>query len=351
MEDDIADELRALGLPEEAIRRAVERGDPEGAIFDSVLLPEIFERTVSADDVAARGGPEPAELRAFWEAFGLPFDDPSEPMFTEQEAEAYLVLKENEDLWRPELAVQLSRVYGRMMARVAQAELQIFRVFVQRELEARGEDRKQVLATERDLFAKLLPVSGVLLLAVHRRWLEHYLAQEAVREAEGGAGSLPGTVDVSFLFVDLKGFTAFAQAEGDAAAVGAIDAFAAVVMHERGGEAQFTKALGDGFMLVYRHAYEAVAAGRRIIDAMRGTGAPGVHASAHRGVAIAREADYFGTSVNLAARLLDAAEGDELVATPAAVSAAGAAFSWEPAGEVRVRGLDEPVPVFKLLNG
>jgi adenylate cyclase len=346
--DDVADELRALGLPEEAIQRAIARGDPESAIFDSALLPEIADRTVSARDIAASGGPDPEQMQLFWEAFGLPFDDPDERMFSEAEAEAFRVLKQNEGVWRPELGIQVSRVYGRLLARIAQAELQIFRVFIQPELAANTEDRMASLAASRDLFAQLLPVSGVLLLAVHRRWLEHHLAQEAVREAEVGGVPLPGAVDVSFLFVDLKEFTAFAQARGDEAAVAAIDSFTAVVVGERGPGSVFTKALGDGYMLAYRHAYEAVAAGRRIIDGMKDLDAPGVHSSVHRGVAIAREGDYFGTSVNLASRLLDAAEADELVATTEAVHAAGDAFSWKPAGDVRVRGIAEPVSVFRL---
>lgn len=348
MSDDVAEELRALGLPEEAIRRAIDRGDPEAAIFDAVLLPEIAERTITAREVAAGDGPEIHELQAFWEAFGLPFEDPDETLFTEQEAEAFRTLKANEDVWRPELGIQISRVYGRLLARIAQAELQIFRVFVQPEIAERGGGRMATLAASRDLFGQLLPVSGVLLLAVHRRWLEHHLAQEAVREVEVG-GSVPGAVDVSFLFCDLKNFTAFAECEGDEAAVAAIDTFAGVVTRERGREALFTKGLGDGYMFAYHHAYEAVAAGRRIIDCMRDTDAPGVHASAHRGVAVAREGDYFGGSVNLAARLLDAADGDELVATATTVSAAGAAFDWEEAGEVGVRGIDDPVPVFRLI--
>jgi adenylate cyclase len=346
--EDLADELKALGLPDEAVRRAIERGDPEGAIFEAAFLPEINERTISANDVAASGGPDPVQLEAFWEAFGLPFDSADERMFTEDEAEAFRVLKTLEDVWRPELGVQVSRVYGRLLARIAQAELQIFRVFVQPAIDDEAEDRVASLAAARDVFAQLLPVSGVLLLGVHRRWLEHHLAQEAVREAEVGGTLLPGAVDVSFLFVDLKEFTAFAQAHGDEAAVAAIDEFAAVVVGERGRDAHFTKALGDGYMLAYRHAYEAVAAGRRIIDRMRDTSSPGVHSSVHRGVAIAREGDYFGTSVNLASRLLDAAGADELVATTEAVHAAGDAFSWKPAGDVGVRGIAQPVAVFRL---
>jgi hypothetical protein len=46
--DEVFETLRGLGLPEEAVRRAVARGRPEDAIFDSVLLPEEVGSTATA---------------------------------------------------------------------------------------------------------------------------------------------------------------------------------------------------------------------------------------------------------------------------------------------------------------
>jgi adenylate cyclase len=189
-----------------------------------------------------------------------------------------------------------------------------------------------------------------LLLGVHRRWIEHELAQRAVGAAELHAGDvgLPGAVEVTFLFCDLKDFTAYAQTSGDAAAIRAIDRFFEVVARERGEGGQFVKSLGDGAMLVYADPAEAVAAGARVISAMRGSELPGVHASAHRGTAMARAGDYFGSSVNVAARLLAFAGCDELLATAEVVEACRGAFDWEPSGDRTLRGVAAPVTVYKL---
>lgn len=347
--DEVFETLRDLGLPEEAVRRAVERGRPEDAIFESVLLPEIAERTVSANDVVARGGPALEQIEGFWDAFGLPIDDPDEPRFSEEEAEIFLRLHEMQDVWPPEVGLQVARVYGRLLARIAQTEIQVFREYVQPRLHT-GDDPVAAMLATRDAFAQLLPTTGPLLLGVHRRWVEHHIAQELVGVAEGETSGLPGTVRVTFLFCDLKDFTAFAHERGDGAAVAAIDRFAAVISHERGPEVRFTKGLGDGYMLVYASATTALAVGRRVIEAMRASDAelPAIHSSAHTGTAIAREGDYFGGAVNLAARLLGAAGGDELVATEATVEAGGEGFEWDPAGSVGVRGVADPVEVFRL---
>src|SRR5438067_125816 len=77
-------------------------------------------------------------------------------------------------------------------------------------------------------FDRLLPVSDVLLSGVHRRWVERETAQIAVRAAESGPGSelLSAVDEVTILFCDLKDFTAFADRQGDGAAVNIIDRFA-----------------------------------------------------------------------------------------------------------------------------
>jgi len=116
---------------------------------------------------------------------------------------------------------------------------------------------------------------------------------------------------------------------------------------ERGEDGRVVKALGDGHMLCYSDVGEAVAAGERIIRRMRADGPLRVHASVHTGVAISREGDYFGGAVNLAARLLAAADADELVASRPVASGTAETFEWEPLGRRRVRGV-EPVEVFRL---
>jgi hypothetical protein len=84
-DDDVIGGLRALGIPAEAIARAMRRGDPEGAIFDAVLMPAIADRTVSASEIERRGGLRVSEVQAFISAFGLRPPGAEEPAFTPEE--------------------------------------------------------------------------------------------------------------------------------------------------------------------------------------------------------------------------------------------------------------------------
>ena len=239
------------------------------------------------------------------EAFGLPLPAAEEPAFTPDEAQVLEQLWQLRDVWRFELSVQLGRIYGRMLARIAHASVQLWVSVVEPRLKATDlDDRLRVVAAA-ETFDGLLPVADTLLTGIHRRWIERETSQIAIRGAEREAGdkALPGAVEVSILFCDLKDFTAFADRHGDGVAVRIIDQFAGVVTREHGPEARLTKWLGDGFMLVYPGPGPAVAAGVRIIDGMRAPDRPGVHASVHHGHAIPRESDYFGSVINLTAGL------------------------------------------------
>lgn len=341
--------LRAVGVPEEAIDRSRRHGDPLGAFFESLPLRAGADRTVSAADVEAAGGMPAEQSRELMRAFGLPAPDPEEPAFSPAEAAALTELWRQQDLWPFEEGIQIARLYGRLMARIAQASVQQWLSVVEPRLRDTERDVRRRTIAAADSFDRLLSVTDVLLTGVHRRWVEREAAQIAVRNAEAGPAAelLRGVAQVTILFCDLKDFTAFADRQGDGAAVRIIDRFAGTVMEERGEEAGLTKLLGDGFMVVYPEPRPAVHAGQRIIAAMRSPGQPGVHASIHHGPAVPREGDYFGAAVNLAARLLTLAERDELLAT-APVVERSPEFEWEHCGSERMRGLSDEVQVFRL---
>ena len=158
-------------------------------------------------------------------------------------------------------------------------------------------------------------------------------------------------MDVAFLFCDLKDFTRYAEVNGDAAAIDAIDGFFDTVNRHRGKGGRIVKALGDGAMLAYDNPTDAVTAGANVISAVRSPGVPRVHASVHYGVAIAREGDYFGASVNLAARLLALGGRDELLATEPVVQATSDTFDWETLGDHAIRGMVTPRPRVPVAPG
>lgn len=346
----IIGDLLELGVPPEAIRRAHRRGRVDEAIFEAVLDPTRNQRTVTAAEIEAAGGLRVEETQLITLTFGLRSPEPDEPYFTPEEAEVLRHFGELREIWPPEVYLQVTRVYGQALAHIAQTEIHGFRLHVEPRLRAEAGGTLPALAAVHSAFGRLLPLADPMLLGVHRRRVEHELAQEAVREAElrTPEGVLPGAVEVTLAFVDLADFTAYADARGDLPAVEIVEGFAQAVTAELGERGRVLKALGDGYMLSFPDPAAAVSACVRIIERMRGDDTPGVHASVHQGVALYREGDYFGSSVNLAARLLGLAGGGELVASGAVVEATAEQFDWGRRRSRRVRGFSEPVEYSRL---
>lgn len=343
--------MLGIGVSPEAIRQAHQRGRIEDAIFDTVLDPARGERTVSAAEIEAEGGLQVVETQLVVLGFGLRAPAPDEPYFTPAEAAVLRRFGELREIWPPEVYLQIVRVYGQALAHIAQTEVDLFRLHVEPALRAASEGTLGALPAVREAFGQLLPLADPMLLGVHRRRVELELAQAAVREAEleTPEGRLPGAVEVTLVFCDLKDFTAYTDERGDAAAFAVVERFARVVTAEQGEEAHLLKALGDGYMLSYPAPLPAIEACVRIIRRMREGVQPAVHASVHHGVALYREGDYFGQTVNLASRLLDLAGDDEVVASESVARATEKLFDWSDAGWRELRGVAEPVATYRLV--
>lgn len=151
------------------------------------------------------------------------------------------------------------------------------------------------------------------------------------RDLFGGEILAPGAEfsiqNMVFLFTDLVGSTAMYERLGDAAAFALVrqhfDALASVYQ-EHGGA--LVKTIGDAIMAVFRRGDDALRAAIAMQERVRdlcepGTDTPlGLRIGLHRGPCIAMTAneriDYFGTTVNTAARVQSVAGGREIALSP-----------------------------------
>ncbi len=85
------------------------------------------------------------------------------------------------------------------------------------------------------------------------------------------------------------------------------------------------------------------------MGAMSGEGALSSHAGVHAGPVIERDFDVFGQTVNLASRIADAASPGEVLASEAVAEAASdGTFAFERIQEVDLKGLPEPVALYRV---
>jgi class 3 adenylate cyclase len=160
---------------------------------------------------------------------------------------------------------------------------------------------------------------------------------------------LPGVRQPAIVFIDLSGFTAMTEAEGDHAASAATARFEEAVSLaslRQGGRG--VKLLGDGALLHFPEALPAVRATLEIRDDLADLPLR-PHAGIDCGPIAERDGDVFGRTVNMASRLASAAtEGQVLVSSPVAQAAQTAGLGIDELGPLHLKGVEQPVPVFLI---
>ena len=159
---------------------------------------------------------------------------------------------------------------------------------------------------------------------------------------------VPG--DATFLFADIAGFTALTEAHGDEQAVALVDEFAEAVQRELPAvRGEHVKSVGDALMLRVPDPADAIRLGLTIThDLLRGHEAPAVRVGLNHGSAVERDGDYFGSTINVAARVSALAGGGEVLVTghTAALAPDLEGVVYESRGRQALRNVSEPVEIF-----
>ena len=158
----------------------------------------------------------------------------------------------------------------------------------------------------------------------------------------------------TFVFADIAGFTALTEAHGDEEAVKLVEELSEGVEAELPAiQGEYVKTIGDALMLRIPAPGDAVLLALRIAnDLLSAHGAPSVRVGLHHGPAVERKGDYFGASVNLAARVSALASGGEVLLTgqTAALAPDLEGVLYESRGRQTLRNVAEPLEIFAALR-
>jgi class 3 adenylate cyclase len=168
--------------------------------------------------------------------------------------------------------------------------------------------------------------------------------------------------DITFLFTDLKGSTAMYEQIGDAKAYFLVrqhfDALSRVIRDRHGA---IVKTIGDAVMAVFDNPVEATSAALEMIDALNEFNHTisqelilkvGIHRGHSMAVTDNERIDYFGQSVNIAARVQALAGANEVCITADVYTSPGVSDALEAhhvvLDEVLVKGVSERLHVYKI---
>jgi len=246
--------------------------------------------------------------------------------------------------------LQLVRVYGQSMARIADAEVRLFHLYVHEPLLRAGANGVETAEQMHALSREVLPLVGPVLDQIHQRYLTHFVEQDVVGhmesdlEIDGTAVDL-GRMRVAIAFADLAGYTRLTEEEGERTAVDAVERFVDAVEVTLPDEARVIKTIGDEAMIVGSDPASLTdwAVGFQAMQSER----PLPRIAVHYGVAMYRDGDYYGRDVNIASRMAARSAGGEVLVTRPVVDAVSAPhLEFERIGEVRLKGFTESTEVF-----
>lgn len=176
-------------------------------------------------------------------------------------------------------------------------------------------------------------------------------------------GDQVGVSQVTLMFTDLRGSTALYERVGDAAAYSLVRehfAFLARVVRQCNGSV--VKTIGDAVMAAFNDPADAIHAAVQVQQGVIGFNTDtagediviklGVHCGPCIAVTLSERFDYFGSTINMAARLQGESEGGDIVLSQAIVGDPAVAeiltpFTLEPARS-HFKGFEAPVSFFRL---
>jgi adenylate cyclase len=297
--DHVKEILLMHGATEEEIDRAVADGVIDLFVADRLLVPS--RRRYTRVEVAELTEVSVDMLERFWRALGFPGVDDDDRIFTDLDLEAVRIFQGLQALGAAdaETAVQMARVIGSSMARIAEAEL-VPGDMVSAEVDP-------VLSAE--AFAGVadvtIPAMAKLLEFVWRRQVAAGIQRSMMLRSHGLA---PGQSPVLAVgFADMVGFTLLSQHLSDeelAAVVRRFEEISHDIVTSAGG--RVVKMIGDEVMFVVDSVAAAARIGLSLADAYADDDLlSDVRVGLACGPVLLRDGDYFGPTVNLAHRIVN----------------------------------------------
>lgn len=341
-------QLRRNGQPLEDIVKAVEDGRLALGSADSLFAVETSSYTLK--QAAKLAGVKPDLAERIWISLG--FSTESINSINDADLEALKrVAAVIEAGVPPGALLQVFRVAAKSFADIADAEARLIRMFVHEPMLEQGVDPNEISKVMGTMIETVLPHMAPMFEYMHGRFLQQYAEQIQIENVQTESlGTAAGHLDVTICFVDIVGFTRYTEQAGVEKAFEQADQLRHHIETTLPDSARMIKLTGDGAMVVgseptelTRWAAELAAEEETIFRLRIGV---------DFGAALYRDGDYFGGAINMAARVLNRADAEEVLATEQlrnqirSRSAAGLRFV--SIGKVRLKGFDEPVELFRV---
>ncbi|MGH2554463.1 MAG: adenylate/guanylate cyclase domain-containing protein [Actinomycetota bacterium] len=338
--------FEGAGVPLDGMAAAVR----DGALSFSYLDASAFDRFAGVSSTTFRELSEktgiPLDLlKVVRDAVGFAEPKPEDHVREEELSVVPVIELQLSTGFRPVVIERWLRVYADSLRRIAETEADWWHTEVELPLLQGGMTEGKMLEAQADLGSQMAPLFEQALFAIYHGQQEHAWTKNAVEVVEaaleraGLYSRLHRPPAVCFL--DITGYTRLTEERGDEAAADLAARLGTLVRRpsqEHGG--QPVKWLGDGVMFYFRDPGDSVLAALDMVEGVGNEALPPAHVGIHAGPVVFQEGDYFGRTVNIAARIADYARPGEVLVTQEVVdAAAGTSLSFTQIGPVELKGV------------
>jgi adenylate cyclase len=258
-----------------------------------------------------------------------------------------LLAVSTDDLLGKDPTMHLARVTVSTMARLAEALVSSFRVNFELPRQLAGVRPADRVREYAELARDSLPEFTLALDALLRRHLIAFASQMWSTDEDRAAVTLLRTVG----FADLVGYTSVSASMSVrelTRILAQFDERTADVVYR--GNGQIIKTIGDEAMFVTEDAGDACRIALDLAREFARAGLPPIRVGLAAGEVVSLGGDFFGLTVNLAARLVETADASQIVVSDVVHEAVRDAFSFDRLPAKTLKGFERPVPAFSLVG-
>jgi class 3 adenylate cyclase len=307
---------------------------------DGLTFAEAAQRADIAADAAL----------ALWRSAGFADPRPFERRFGEQDVEMFRLFALLSTFVPRAQVLQLMRTMGEAVGRLAEAEVALLRSNIEAPL---AEQRQflDVARTYQAVAEAVLPRIADVFDSLHR----HHLQAIGRRYSDVNAPTSPlNVVQLAVGFADIAGYTGMWRDLEPRRLARMLDRFEAVtgeVIAVAG--ANVVKRIGDAVMFVTNAPGVACSLALELLEACAAARLPKLRVGLAFGDVMVRQGDFYGPTVNLAARLVASAEAGTALTDAELhqrLARVRGGYAFTPVGKYNLAGFAEPVEAFQLLR-
>jgi adenylate cyclase len=339
--------LERAGMPLQGVAAAVQSGNLSLGFLDTAAYDRLASLSeVTLQEVSEKTGIPVELLMVIREAVGFAEPQPEDRLRENELQIVPLVEAQICEGFRLTVIERWLRVYGDSLRRIAETEVDWWHTEVELPLLKSGMTPAEMIeAADSRVAQRIAPYLDQTILAMYHGHQEHTWMKsildgiEATLSEAGVYSRLERPPAICFL--DITGYTRLTEERGDEAAAELAGTLSRMVRRSsRAYGGKPVKWLGDGVMFFFPDPGSGVLAALDMVEGAANAGLPPAHVGLHAGPVLFQEGDYFGRTVNVAARIAEYARPGEVVVSQHVVEVVDAIpVSFVEIGPVELKGV------------